>query len=175
MERIDEKRHPRLKYGVRFNTAATLNRLGRFQEAEQLVPEVRRLAEREGGGAIDRLRTRWLEANLAAGLGRRNEALAALEEVRKGFADDGLAYDNALAGLDAALLYREENRFAEIKTLADEMLAIFKAQNVHREALAAVILFVEAAEKEQVTPGLVRRLQDYLAKAKRNPELRFEG
>jgi hypothetical protein len=80
---------------------ATLCRLGRFQEAEALVPEVRRLAERPGGGAIDLRKTRWLEANLAA-------------------------------GLDATLLYREENRFAEIKTLADEMLAIFKAQNVHR-------------------------------------------
>jgi hypothetical protein len=38
-----------------------------------------------------------------------------------------------------------------------------------------VILFVEAAEKEAVTPDLLRRLQDYLAKAKANPELRFEG
>jgi hypothetical protein len=159
---------------LRFNTAATLCRLGRFQEAEPLVPEVRRLAERPGGGAIDLRKTRWLEANLAAGLGRRDEALAALDEVRQGFEKDGLAYDYALSSLDAALLYREENRFAEIKTLADEMLVIFKAQNVHREALAAVILFVEAAEKEKVTPDLLHRLQDYLAKAKGNPELRFE-
>ena len=174
-EKVDGERHPRLRFGVLFNTAATLCKLGRFQEAEPLVPEVRRLAERQGGGAIDRRKTRWLEATLDSGLGRRAEALAALEEVRQGFENDGLAYDYALASLDAALLYREEERFAEIKILADEILSIFKAQNVHREALAAVILFVEAAEKEQVTPDLLRRLQDYLAKAKGNPELRFEG
>jgi hypothetical protein len=108
-------------------------------------------------------------------LSRAGAPLAALDEVRQGFEKENLAYDYALAGLDAALLYREESRFAEIKTLAAEMLAIFKAQNVHRETLAAVILFVEAAEKEKVTPELVRRLQDYLAKAKKNPELRFEG
>ncbi|MES1245423.1 MAG: helix-turn-helix transcriptional regulator [Acidobacteriota bacterium] len=174
-EKVDGKRHPRNLWVLNFNRAATLNRLGRFQEADLLVPEVRRLAEREGGGAIDRIRTCWLEANLASGLGRHAEALAALAEVRQSFEKERLAYDYALASLDAALLYREENRFAEIKALADEMLVIFKAQNVHREALAAVILFVEAAEKEQVTPDLLRRLQDYLGKAKGNPELRFEG
>lgn len=173
--KVDGERHPRLMFGLRFNRVATLCRLGRFQEAEPLLPEVRRLAEREGGGSIDRRKTRWLEANLAAGLGRRDEALAALDEVRQGFEKDGLAYDYALSSLDAALLYRKENRFAEIKALAGDMLAIFKAQNVHREALAAVILFVEAAEKEQVTPDLLQRLQDYLARAKSNPGLRFEG
>lgn len=173
--RIDGERHPRLRFGLRFNTAATLCRLGRFHEAEPIVPEVRTLANRRGGGAIDLLKTRWLEANLAAGLGRRGEALSALDEVRQGFQQEELTYDYALASLDAALLYREEDRFAEIKSLADEILVIFKEQNVHREALAAVILFVEAAEKEAVTPDLLRRLQDYLAKAKDNPELRFEG
>lgn len=174
-EKVDGERNPRLKFGLRFNMAATLCKLGRFQEAELLVPEVRRLAEREGGGVIDRRRTRWLEATVAEGLGRHDGALVALEEVRKGFERDGLAYDYALSSLDAALLYRKEERFAEIKALADDILVIFKAQNVHREALAAVILFVEAAEKEQVTPELLHRLQGYLAKAKGNPGLRFEG
>jgi hypothetical protein len=45
---------------------------------------------------------------------------------------------------------------------------------VHREAVAAVLLFQEAAEQEQVTVELVRKLQDYLAKAKANPKLEFE-
>jgi hypothetical protein len=59
--------------------------------------------------------------------------------------------------------------------LAAEILEIFKAQQVHREAIAAVILFQEAAGKERGTAGLVRQLQDFLAKAKSNPRLRFEG
>lgn len=70
-------------------------------------------------------------------LSRAGAPLAALDEVRQGFEKEN-PYDYALAGLDAALLYREESRFAEIKTLAAEMLAIFKAQNVHRETLAAL-------------------------------------
>ncbi len=89
--------------------------------------------------------------------------------------DRKLPYDYALASLDLALLYREEARFAEIKALAGGILVIFEAQGVHREAIAAVILFQEAAKKEQVTTELVRRLQDYLSKVQTNPQLRFEA
>ena len=53
------------------------------------------------------------------------------------------------------------------------MLEIFKAQQVHREALGAVILFQEAAEKEEVTAELVRRLQNDLAKAQKNQRCRY--
>jgi tetratricopeptide (TPR) repeat protein/transcriptional regulator with XRE-family HTH domain len=173
-EAIDAERHPRLRFGVRFNQASALCRAGKATDAVPIVAEVKTLVEKLQNGA-DTIRTRWLEGNLAAGLGRRDEALSALEEVRNAFDKEGLAYDYALASLDLAQLYREQDRFAEIKALADEILAIFQAQNVHREALAAVILLVEAAEKEQVTTGMLRRLQDYLAKAKGDPELRFEG
>ena len=58
--------------------------LGRAEEAEPLVPEVRLLAVRLGNG-IDGIRTTWLEANCATGLGRREEALEKLDKVREGF------------------------------------------------------------------------------------------
>ena len=116
----------------------------------------------------------WLQANLDAGLGKRREALDGLENVRRCFDDRRLPYDYALASMDAALLYREEGRYAEIQALAQEILKIFKAQEVQREAVAAVILFQEAAEQERITAGLVRRLQDFLSKARSNPKLRFK-
>ena len=61
-----------------------------------------------------------------------------------------------------------------IGELAREILEIFHAQGVHREAIGAVILFQEAAEQERVTADLVRRLQDFLMKARTNPKLRFK-
>lgn len=73
------------------------------------------------------------------------------------------------------MLYREEGRFPEIQVLAAEILEFFKAQNVHREAIAAVLLFQEAAEQEKVTAGLVQRLKTYLSEARRRPGVRFEG
>ena len=96
-----------------------------------------------------------------------------MEKVRRDFEDRKLPYDYALASLDAALLYREEGRWPEIKLLAREILEIFQAQGVQREAITAVILFQEAAEQERVTAGFVRRLQDFLSKARTNPKLRF--
>jgi hypothetical protein len=42
------------------------------------------------------------------------------------------------------------------------------------EALAALLLFRQAAEAEEVTLGLLERISDYLQRARRNPELRFK-
>jgi tetratricopeptide (TPR) repeat protein len=174
VEVIDGNRQPRLLYGALFNRASNLLLLGRIEEAAPLVPEVRRLADRLGNG-IDGIRTTWLEANCAAGLGRREEALEKLDKVREGFEKKLLPFDYALASLDAILLYREENRFPEIKTLAAEILTFFQAQNVHREAIAAILLLQEAAEQEKITTGLVQRLKDYLTQASRKPGVRFGG
>ena len=169
---IDAERQPRLLCVVRFNEASNLLLLGRAGEAAPIVAEVRLLVERLRNSE-DLLEPLWLEGNCAVGLGQREEALTRLEQVRREFAARENSFDYALASLDMALCYREEGRFAEIKVLAGEILEIFKAQKVHREALAAVRLFQEAAEKEQVTVGLVRRLQGYLSRARCNPQLRF--
>ncbi len=64
---------------------------------------------------------------------------------------------------------------AQVKALAREMVAVFEPQESHREALAALRLYREAAEKEAVTVELIRRLIDYLQRARRNPHLRFEA
>ena len=85
-----------------------------------------------------------------------------------------IAYDAALASLELAILYLEDGRTAEVRTLARQMLWIFRAQGVHREALVALKLFCEAAEREQATADLARRVADYLERARNNPHLRFE-
>jgi tetratricopeptide (TPR) repeat protein len=171
---IDGERQPRLLHCALFNRASNLLLLGRTEEAAPLIPEVRRLADRLENG-IDRIRATWLEANCAAGLGRREEAISKLVEVRLGFEEKLLPFDYALAGLDEALLYREEGRFQEIQHLAAEILAFFQARNVHREAIAAVLLLHEAAEQEKVTATLLQRLKTYLSEARRRPGVRFEG
>jgi transcriptional regulator with XRE-family HTH domain len=171
---IDGERQPRLRCVLLFNQASNICRLGQAARAVPIVHEVRALAERLRND-VDLVRTLWLEGNVAAGLGHRQEALEALEQVRRDFEARTLPYDYALVSLDLALVYREEGRSMEIKALAGEILKIFEAQRVHREALAAVVLFRQAAEKEQITTDLVRRLQDYLSKARRNPELRFDA
>ena len=164
---------PRLLFGVRFNRAGNLVRLGRAQEAAPIVEQVRDLAERLRND-LDLVKTLWLEGNVHAELGRREEAVAALEQVGRELAHRELPFDHALASLDLARLYQEEGRLEEVQQLAAEMLRIFQALKVQREATAALSLFRDAAEKGAVTAELVRRLQDYFAKAKTDPTLHFE-
>jgi tetratricopeptide (TPR) repeat protein len=125
------------------------------------------------GNELDLIRVLWLEGRVLTGLERREEALRALEQVRRYFTANRIAYDAALASLEVAIFYLEQEQTSEVKRLAEEMLWIFKDQGVHQEALAALRLFYEAVKKEEATPELARRVADYLVKARYHPELRF--
>ena len=76
--------------------------------------------------------------------------------------------------LKLARLYLLQGRTSEVKRLAEEMIPIFQAQDVHREALAALRLFQEAARREEVTTEQVRKLVKYLQEARNDPGRRFE-
>jgi tetratricopeptide (TPR) repeat protein len=162
---IDGERFPRLLFGLQFNRAASLTRLGRAAEAEALLDEIRALAERLRN-ETDLVKTVWLQANVDAGLGRRQQAIQGLEQVRCDFETMENPYDYGLASLDLALLFREEGRFADIEALATRMLSIFKTLKVGREALSSVILLQEAARNRTLTTEMIRQLQDEIAKAR---------
>jgi transcriptional regulator with XRE-family HTH domain len=170
---VEAEGEPQFLFALRFNLAVNLCFLGRYGEVEVLVPELRRLAT-ELGNDLDLVRLRWLEGRIAAGLEKRKEALEILSQVRAEFSSRGIAYDAALVSLDLTLLYLKESRTAEVKTLARQMAPIFQAQGVHREALAALKLFRDAAEREAVTLDLARRLVTYFHRAQHDPGLRFE-
>jgi len=171
---IDGRKEPRQLGVLQSNLILNLLHLRRFAEAEALLPELRRLRQRLGQ-ELELLRTRWLEGWTAAGLGRREEAIAALEHVSRELARRQIPFDAALAGLELAVLYLEEGRTAEVRELSEELLAVFKAQDVHRHALAAMTMFWKAARQEAVTVALARRLGDYLYRAQHRPELRFSA
>jgi transcriptional regulator with XRE-family HTH domain len=171
---LEGSQDARLVLVVKHCLAQSLWQLGRHAEAEARLPEVRKKAVAIGN-ELDLIRVLWVEGGVAAGLGRREQAFAALEKVRRYFNDQRIAYDAALASLELAVLYLEEERTAEVKKLADEMFWIFKAQGVHKEAVAALLLFFEAATREEATSEQARRLADYLKKARCTPGLRFES
>ncbi len=158
---------------LEFNLCTALGDAGCYGEAEELLPTVRRLALDLGNG-LDLLRCRWLRGKLAGGRGNLAEAVADLEAVAGELVALAIAFDAARACLDLAELYLRQGRTAEVKRLSDQIVAVFKAQRVHREALASVILFQEAAEQERATVELARKLSDYLRRAQHNPDLHFE-
>jgi len=170
---IDPVREPRNAFGLRFNFLVDLCFLDRFAEAEIRLKEVRELAERHGE-ELDLTRTVWLQGKISAGLGRKEAAQAAFEQARKVFERRKLTYDYALVSLELALILLEQGRTGETHRLAGEMLKIFQAQQVEREALAALQVFCDAARRETATVELTRRVIKFLYRAQHDPELRFE-
>ncbi len=158
----------------RFNLGTNLCHVGRYREAEALLPDLRRLTARLGNG-LDSIRLRWLEGRIASGLGQVEEALSALSQVRIDLASRGIAYDASVATLELAVLYLEQGRNGEVRILSRQMTPVFQTQGVHREALAALNLFCQAAEREAVTVELARRLVEYLYRARHDPNLHFDS
>jgi tetratricopeptide (TPR) repeat protein len=170
---IDPVREPHNALILRFNLVVALCALERFEEAEEKLPEVQALAEGLGE-ELDLTRAVWLQGKIHAGLGRPEKAREAFEHVRRVFDRRGHAFNYALASLELALLLLKEGQPAEVSKLAAEMLPIFRAQKVQREALAALQLFCEAAKRKTATVELAGRVVKFLQRAQHDPELRFE-
>jgi tetratricopeptide (TPR) repeat protein len=170
---VDVERDPRLLYCLRHNLLWELTTLEGYDQAQALLPEVAALCRRLGN-PLDLLRLQWAEARIVAGLGRTEAAVRLLQVVRQEFAERGMAYDMALATLELTALHLQEGRTAEVKRLSVEIARIFRAQNVPREALAALLFFQKAAERESATARLAREIAAFLEKQRTDPGLRFD-
>lgn len=162
---------PHLLLRFRFKKVDNFCALERYAEAAERLPAVRELALAQGK-ELDQIRVAWLAARVDAGQGRREEALAGLEEVSRDFNRLDLPYEAALASLDLAVLYLKEGQTAEVKRLAVAMCEIFEAKGIAREALAALALFCEAARQETATVELVKRVIAEVEKAQRSASSR---
>lgn len=158
---IDPAREPRLLLCARHNLLDNLSKAGRFAEARTLLPQVQELS-RSAGSQLDRVRLRWVEARIAAGLGESGEARQAFSDARNGFLDQSIAYDAALVSLEMATFLIQEGRTSEVRELAREMIPIFQAQDIHREALAALAVFQAAAALDSATLELAREVATLL-------------
>jgi hypothetical protein len=136
------------------------------------VQPVRELASGLGDDVF-LVRVIWLEGRIAVGLGQREKALKLLQLARREFSDLKLVTDAALALLEESVLLLEEGRTAQVKELARGLANVLESKGVHREALAALLLFQEAAESETATVELTRRLLGFLYRARHDPGLRF--
>lgn len=162
----------RLENILQCNLAFNFCHVGFFAVAARIAGQVRDFAV-EAGDEIGVLRVLWLEGRIAVGQGRSVEARSLLAQARREFAARNMDYDVALALLEEAALLLDVGRPAEVKRLARELAVVFESKGVHREALAALRLFREAAEREEATAELARRVLGYLFRARYDPGLRF--
>jgi len=71
-----------------------LSKRGRHREAAVFLPELRELAAAHGG-ALDRLRLRWVEGRVTAGLGEHERARQLFTSIRQAFLDDRNPFEAA--------------------------------------------------------------------------------
>jgi tetratricopeptide (TPR) repeat protein len=157
----------------RYNLTLFLAETGRPEQAAAFLAADADLYK-EFPGPWTQLRLLGLQAQIAAGLGDLDRAIALFAEAREGFIREGIGYDAAVVSLEMAGLYRHQGKTAEVKALAEGMVIIFEAQDVHREAIAALMLFQEAVRAETVTDTLLDELRAYFLKAKHDPSYRFK-
>jgi hypothetical protein len=169
---MSPKADPRLYLCARHNLALFLAESGDYAVASETLHEDAKLY-REFPDLWTNLRQAWLKGKIAWGLGDLADAEQLLGEARSGFILQNIGYDAAMVSLDLALIYVQQKRTRELKQLADEMHEIFAAGDVHREAMAALLLFEDAIREEKLTAKIVEDLAGYLKRARSNPGLRF--
>ncbi len=170
---LDPARERRFELGARLDLMLCLLESGRAQEADFLLRASRSEFEAHAGELLG-LRFRWLEGKIQQSLGELELAGQSLGEARRGFMERGLGFDAAGASLDLAGLYASQGRAADMRRVAEEMLPILRAQDLHREAVAALIVFQQAVRMERVSTDFLREIRHYLERARKDHRLRFE-
>jgi len=170
LELIDGKREPRVLLIAYHNLITALAETGRFMEAQRLLIQARSLYSRFPESVTWR---HWVEGRIAFGLGQKGQAEGHLQVARNGCLTEGAIYDFALVSLELARLYVEQGRTAELRQIAEEMLAIFTSQQIHREALAALSFFYQAAAAEQANLELITEVAKFMKRLQNDPNLAF--
>jgi tetratricopeptide (TPR) repeat protein len=171
---LQEADEPRLLAWVHHNISYCMVEAGEALEALARYEQGRSLYEEHFREPYHRLRRRWLEGRIYAGLGDFDLARDALEEVRQTAAERELPYDLAMVSLELAIVYLRRQEPARVQDLAEEMTLVFLSQDLHRHALGAMYLFRQAARTQTATIGLLEEIVTYLRRARNNPFLRFE-
>lgn len=168
-ELIEPAVDPYLVRVVQQNLAVYLTDLGRYEEAMNLLPALRRRMVESRSGRMELLRLRWQEGKILLGLGHESRAEAAFLEVRKGFVEEAIAHDAATVSLELASLYLRQGRTAEIRELARQLVPIFQSRDLHQEAIASLLLFQQAVERDALTLRLVEEVAAVVRKAGEKP------
>lgn len=174
MQLLDPAAQSKLYLMTQHNLASNLVQLGRAAEAAAVMAASHALYEAHDD-PVNRLRRSWLEGRIARAEERWDDAERLLVQTRDAALTQGMAYDAALASLDLAELYLANGRTAKVKALARQLVPIFESQGVHREALAALLLFQKAARAQRLSAELVARLRRYLLLARNDPSFRFDA
>lgn len=170
---IDPERDRLLDLAARCCLLLYLTESGRAREARFLLKASRADMLRHGPPWL-LARLRWVEGKIYDALGFPAEAERALIDARQGFLDLKAELNAAAVSLDLAVLYTAQGRAAEVRRLAEEILPIFRARDLHREAIAALLALRQASRMETRSSRLLAEIRDHLDRARRDSTPGFE-
>jgi tetratricopeptide (TPR) repeat protein len=174
LESLDPEHDRWLRFLAHHNIATCLNASGASADARRYMDEIAPLYDEFAEDRSMQLRRRWMEGRIAAGLGQRHEAIATLTAVQRVFVEQDKAFETAQVMLDLAAVYLEAGELKRVQRLAREMYPVFRSQDIHREAIAALLLFERAVTAETATVALAQDVARYLNRARNNPYIRYE-
>jgi tetratricopeptide (TPR) repeat protein len=169
-----KEQEPKLYFAAMYNLALFCVDLGNVERASKILTAHQQIIE----GTQEPLylaRVTGLRGKIAAVQGDVTAAEEAFLQTRDAFLDHGDAYvyDAAIVSLDLALLYAKQRRAAELRDTVESMVSIFRANELHQEALAAVLLLQDSLKTANLE-SLIRDVLAYMRQAQQNPTLRYQ-
>ena len=171
---IDDERDPQLTLSAIHNIAWFLVDCGRFRQARAMVWENRGRYEQHGG-RIDRVKLRWLQGLIDAGMENVASAEQALVEARQGLDEAGLRYHSALSGLDLASILLRQRRGSEAREMVLESTGVFLELRIQREAMGAVLMLRQTFEAGVEAKVLLDQVILFLRRLEHDPTLTFSA
>lgn len=169
---VDESFDPEIAFIAVHNQLWFTADCGRFEEAQRLVFLNRwRYAD---AAKLNRIKLRWLEGRIDAGLGRHERAINVFRGVGKDFEEAGQIFPAALASLDMALSLLHRGEADEARDTALEAVETFRRLAVEREMLIALRLLQQAFTLGLVKNTLLEDVIGFLRRAEHDPEAKFE-
>lgn len=151
---------PWLALAVRHNLIFALAECGRARDAAQLYQESRQLYL-QFNDPLTTSRRIWAEGLIARELGEDlDRAEQLLSEAAERLTEHGYPLDAALAGLDLVTVYARRGQSAEVLRVASDLVRLFQLRDVNPEALAALKMVHEAAEREAVNLSLLSQVTE---------------
>ena len=154
LQLIERDRDPKLVFQSLHSILLFRVERSEFKSARRQIWDMRPLYEFHSDRIL-KVKLRWIEGKVFLGLGELDRASRAFQQAKDMFLEKGLYYDAALVSFELAALWLRERKSDKVRQLLQEMLAVFRARYIAREAVAAMIMLRDAANRDELTVDLL--------------------
>ncbi len=162
------------KLNDRFEFSSTLNLAYAVSESddpkglEKALGQLRRARHLAGPRrSVQKSHFYWIEGRIHVRRGSTERAESSYRKALQGFIKFQTPYEIALVGLDLSSLFRFSKRWAELEDLAADTYRRFRELQEDAEALAALKLWLEAAQARSLTIDMISETKVKLAERMR--------